>query len=107
MSEHLLAHNVYFTLKDSAAPGRAALVQECQKYLTNHPGVVFFACGILCEELKRPVNDRAFDVALHIVFENQAAHDVYQASAQHQQFVAANQGRWQKARVFDSTVDRV
>ncbi len=107
MSQTLLAHNVYFTLKDKSAVSKAALVQECKKYLTNHPGVVFFACGILCEELDRPVNDRDFDVGLHVIFENQAAHDRYQVSEAHKKFVTENQARWQKARVFDSVVERV
>ncbi len=107
MSQQLLAHNVFFTLKDSSAAGQAALIKECNKYLTNHPGVVFYACGTLCEELNRPVNDRDFHVALHLVFQNQAAHDAYQTSDFHQKFVAENQARWSKARVFDSLVDRV
>lgn len=106
MSQTLLAHNVYFTLKDKSAASKTALVQECKKYLTNHPGVVFFACGTLCEELNRPVNDRDFDVGLHVIFENQAAHDRYQVSPAHEKFVTENHARWQKARVFDSVVER-
>ena len=51
------------------------LVAACRKYLPGHAGIVFFACGLLAEELNREVNDREFDVALHVIFKNQAAHE--------------------------------
>src|SRR5262245_4687395 len=84
----LLIHNVYFTLHDNSAAAQQRLREACQKYLTGHPGTVFFACGILADELRRPVNDRDFEVSLHIVFESPAAHDRYQEAALHQQFIA-------------------
>ena len=52
-------------------PRSQALVDACKKYLADHPGVVFFAAGTLNHELNRPVNDRDFDVALHVVFDSQ------------------------------------
>src|SRR5262245_20020910 len=64
----MLAHNVYFALKDKSPAAKAALVAACKKYLTGHPGTVFFAAGTLAEELQREVNVRDFDVALHLVF---------------------------------------
>lgn len=100
----MLAHNVYFTLKDRSAAERDKLLAACRTYLTNHPGTVFFACGTLAEELNRPVNDRDFDVALHIVFVDQAAHDRYQDAPRHHQFIEENKANWQKVRVFDSIV---
>jgi hypothetical protein len=100
----MLAHNVYFTLKDRSAAARDKLLAACRTYLTNHPGTVFFACGTLAEELNRPVNDRDFDVALHIVFVDQAAHDRYQDAPRHHQFIEENKANWQKVRVFDSIV---
>ena len=101
----MLAHNVFFALKDKSATARAALVADCKKYLTDHPGIVFFACGTIAEALQRPVNDREFDVSLHIVFQDQAAHDRYQDAPLHNQFVAENREGWAKVRVFDSIVD--
>ena len=101
----MLAHNVFFALKDKSDPARSALVAACRKYLVNHPGVIFFACGTIAEELSRPVNDREFDVSLHIVFKDQAAHDVYQDAPLHNQFVAENRDGWAKVRVFDSVVE--
>ena len=103
--EKMLAHNVYFTLDDDSAQAKAALIADCRKYLTDHPGTVFFAAGELVEDLARPVNDRGFHVALHVVFENRRAHDEYQVAPRHQQFIDANKANWKQVRVFDSNVE--
>jgi hypothetical protein len=101
----MLAHNGYFSLKDNSPAARAKLLQACRQHLTGHPGTVFFACGTLEEGLRRPVNDLNFDVALHVIFTDRAAHDAYQAAARHQQFIAENRDNWKLVRVFDSTVE--
>jgi hypothetical protein len=100
--EGLLVHNVYFLLYDRSPAAKEALVSACRKYLPNHPGIVFFACGLLAEELDREVNDRNFDVALHVIFKDQAAHDHYQSTDAHHQFIAENRANWKQVRVFDS-----
>jgi hypothetical protein len=100
-----LAHNVFFTLHDASPTARQTLLDACRKYLTGHPGMVAFACGTLAEGLDRPVNDRGFDVALHIIFQDRAAHDAYQDAPGHHQFVAEGRANWKQVRVFDSLVD--
>ena len=107
IAEPLLAHNVYFTLKDKSEEAKKKLVEACKKHLSNHPGTVFFAAGTLVEELDRSVNDRDFDVGLHLVFKNKAAHDKYQDAPRHLQFIDENQSSWTKVRVFDSYVEQV
>jgi hypothetical protein len=102
----LLAHNVYFALHDRSEAARDRLLQACRKYLAPQSGVAFFACGVLADELRRDVNDRAFDVALHIVFADQAAHDRYQEAPAHLQFIAENKANWKGVRVFDSVVEQ-
>jgi hypothetical protein len=105
-ADRLLVHNVYFALHDNSPASVQRLLAAARKYLTGHPGEVFFALGTLATELNRPVNDRDFDVALHIVFENQAAHDRYQEAPQHVQFVEENKAGWRRVRVFDSLAER-
>lgn len=100
----MLAHNVYFALTDNSESAKQALVGACKKYLKDHPGVVFFACGTLQQELERPVNDRAFDVALHVVFDSLASHDAYQDAPLHHQFINENKPNWKNVRVFDSNL---
>ena len=101
----MLAHNVYFALKDPSEASVETLLAACKKYLTGHPGEVFFAAGTLCEDLRRPVNDVAFDVALHLVFKTMADHDAYQVAPRHETFVAENKPTWKTVRVFDSVVE--
>jgi len=104
--EPMLVHNVYFALKDNSAAAKKKMVDACKKFLTKHPGEVFFAAGTLAEELNRPVNDRDFEIGLHVVFKNKAAHDEYQDSARHKQFIEENRDNWKKVRVFDSVADK-
>lgn len=97
-----LAHMVYFKLKDSSPAACEKLVAACQKYLSWHEGTVYFSAGVLAEEFKREVNDRDFDVALNLVFQNKAAHDTYQDHPRHNKFIEENRETWAKVRVFDS-----
>jgi hypothetical protein len=101
-TDRLLVHNVYFSLIDRSAQAKQQLVDACRKHLPGHPGIVFFGCGVLAEELKREVNDRDWDVGLHIVFSDQAAHDHYQDTEAHHRFIAENRANWAKVRVFDT-----
>jgi|SRR6516225_9590363 hypothetical protein len=100
-----LAHNVYFTLRDRSPEARVRLLDSCRHKLSGHPGTLLFAVGTRAAELTRPVNDRDFDVGLHIVFETKAAHDAYQESPRHVRFIEENRDTWQKVRVFDSLLE--
>ena len=101
----MIVHNVYFTLHDNSPAARRQLLDACRKYLVDHPAILAFACETLAEDHVRPVNDRDFDVSLHITFTDKAAHDRYQASEAHNRFVAENKPNWKRSRVFDSVVD--
>jgi hypothetical protein len=101
VQEPLLVHNVYFSLNESSPQNVQKLVASCKKHLTDHPGTVLFACGGV-SDLNRSVNDRDWDVGLHIIFKNRAAHDLYQDAPRHQQFIEENKASWKKVRVFDS-----
>jgi hypothetical protein len=100
----MLAHMVYFKLKDSSDAAKAKLIEACHKYLSIHPGIVFYAAGTLAEQYNRDVNDRDFDVALQLVFDTAAAHDAYQVDPKHQKFIDENKDNWAKVRVFDAVV---
>ena len=100
----MIGHMVYFSLKDSSPAAKDKLVAACKKYLAKHPGEVYFGAGTLATELKREVNDTDWDVALHIVFQDRKAHDVYQDAERHKQFIDENKGNWKKVRVFDSEI---
>ena len=100
----MLAHMVYFTLKDRSPAAVQKMVDACQKYLPGHPGVIFFAAGTVVPDLTRSVNQTDFDVALQMVFDSREAHDVYQQAPRHLQFIEENKPSWDRVRVFDSYV---
>lgn len=100
-----LAHIVFFTLAESNDANRAKLVEGCKKYLSKREGVVYFAVGVRAPEYDREVNDRDFDVALHLVFATAKDQDAYQTHPEHLKFVEECKGLWKKVRVFDSRVE--
>ncbi|MHC4545778.1 MAG: Dabb family protein [Planctomycetota bacterium] len=99
-----LVHDVYFTLNDDSEAAHLKLVKDCYKYLSNHPGIVFFAAGELVESHKRDVNIRDWGVSLHIVFKSKDYHDQYQKAPDHYKFIDENEHNWKSVRVFDSFV---
>lgn len=100
----MIAHMVYFTLKDNSAEAMEKLLASCRNFLTDHPGTKFFAVGTRTPDLTRDVNDQEFHVGLHVIFESRAAHDAYQVSPRHVQFIQENKPTWAKVRVFDADV---
>jgi hypothetical protein len=103
----MLAHSVFFSLNDRSDAAVRKMLDACRNYLSSHPGTVFFGCGTPNQELTRPVNDRDFDVALHLVFESVQAHDAYQDAPLHHQFISENKPNWKLVRVFDANIETV
>lgn len=99
-----VGHMVFFKLKDADEAKCQKLVAACDKYLSGHEGTVYYSAGTLAADFDREVNDRDFDVALHLVFRDKAAHDAYQVHARHLKFIEENKATWQKVRVFDSYI---
>jgi Stress responsive A/B Barrel Domain len=100
----VIAHMVFFTLKESTAENRKKLINAAKEYLGGHPGEIYFSVGEVAD-LKEPVSMTDFDVAVHILFESRAAHDQYLTSARHKQFSAVSHKLDKSVRVFDSTLE--
>lgn len=100
-----LAHMVFFTLAEANDANRAQLVEACKKYLDKHEGVVYFSVGVRAPEYDRPVNDRDYDVALHLVFKTAQEQDAYQTHPRHVKFVEECKSLWKQVRVFDSRLE--
>ena len=101
---HHLIHDVYFALNDDSETARSKLVDDCYKYLSEHPGVVFFAAGEVIESHQRDVNVRDWQVSLHIVFKGKEYHDQYQNAPDHHKFIEENKDNWKNVRVFDTFI---
>lgn len=104
MAESQIAHIVYFTLNDNNPDRIEQLCASCRHYLTGHDGTIYFSVGTLVPDLDRPVNQRDFDVALHVIFADRDSHDRYQVSDRHLEFIALNKESWSQVRVFDAHV---
>jgi len=98
-----LAHHVYFTLKDRRDGSIQNLLDACHQYLDNHEGLIGFSVGTRDRELDREVN-QDFDVSLHCIFADRAAHDRYQTADRHLQFIEENKEGWETVKVLDSLI---
>lgn len=96
------AHIVFFTLADDTPANREKLVAACEEHLADHEGTVYFSVGEVADDLDRDVNDRDFDIALHMVFKDRASHDLYQEHPRHKKFIEVALPMIDKVRVFDS-----
>jgi hypothetical protein len=103
-SEPQIAHAVYFTLKDSSAESRKAVVDACKKYLSGYDGQIFFACGTIDDSFKKDNNIKDWDVAMYMLFKDRAAYDKYDAAARHKQFITENKARWKTTHIYDADV---
>ena len=83
----MFSHVVIFWT-DPAQPGAAdELIAGARLYLRDIPGVQQFHVGKMVSS-PRPVVDQSYQVALNVVFADQAAQDAYQVHPQHLEFVA-------------------
>lgn len=98
------AHNVYFSLNNKSDQAVKSFIDDSKLFLAVIPGIKSFACGVLEAGLERAVNDRDFDVSLHVLFESREAHDAYQIAVSHNEFVARQSENWAVVRVFDTAV---
>ena len=97
----MLAHSVFYRLKDRSPAAIERLIAGCREHLSGHPGEVVFAVGG-CAPYDRHVNDRDWQVALHIVFDSRANPDTYQQAERHEIFIAAHADSWEQVRIFDA-----
>ena len=100
--DNVMMHAVYFELNDNSPQLTQKLVDDCNKYLSNHPGIKYFSVGTRATEYDRSVNVKDWDVALHVVFESKEAHDKYQVADDHHKFIDENKQNWKSVKVFDS-----
>lgn len=106
-----IMHSTYFKLKDgSSQDTRESYMGACREYLSASKGMMSFWVGQRAAGAERPVNDRAFDVAMHQVFLNKDAFEHYNGQdPKHDQFVA-EVDRWAVGttrRVLDSYLNQL
>lgn len=96
------AHSVFFELRDASRARVAELLAACREDLAGHDGEESFFVGARANGYEREVNALDFHVALLLRFADRAAHDAYQVSPRHEQFIERCSGNWASVRVFDA-----
>lgn len=102
----MLMHSTYFNLGPNNTPDISeAYMSEALQYLSTSPGLVSFWIGQRAADMNRPENDLNFNIAMHQVFRDEAAFNLYNANdTSHNQFVA-DVDKWTPSttrRVMDS-----
>ncbi|MFP4381282.1 MAG: Dabb family protein [Candidatus Sumerlaeia bacterium] len=98
----MLVHSVYFTMKPGLSDGDRADFREALKGLGKIETIKHIWTGTPAATDDRPVIDKDYDFALHVLFDSLDAHNIYQDHEIHQNFIQENSSKWERVRVFDS-----
>lgn len=98
---HNFVHVVNFWLKKGLGPVQIRQFEEGVRSLGTIQGLVFFHIGKPAPT-DRPVIDRSYDYNLVCVFEDQQAHDAYQADPVHDRFRKDCSHLWERVLIYDS-----
>ena len=107
-SAPMLMHSTYFNLGPNNTPDIAgAYMAEALNYLSTSKNMISFWIGIRAKDMTRPENDQNYDIAMHQLFQNEDAFNIYNSNdTQHAQFVT-DVNRWTPSatrRVLDSYI---
>lgn len=91
----MLLHSTYFNLGNSNTPEIVeAYMAEAREYLSTSEGMISFWIGIRAADMVRPENDLKYDIAMHQLFKDEAAFNLYNSNdTSHSQFVT-DVNRW-------------
>lgn len=98
----MLAHTVYFWLKEDLSAGNIAAFRAGLESLAAIPSVTGIYVGAPAPVPVRPVIDNTFSFGLTVLFPDMAAHDAYQDHPLHQGFLERFSGYWTKVLVYDA-----
>jgi hypothetical protein len=95
---------VYFWLRnEGSAEDAKALADGCRTHLASIPGVLRLDVGFPAGT-QRDVVDNSYGVALLVEFADSAAHDLYQAHADHLRFIETCSHLWSRVQVYDTLI---
>lgn len=101
----LLQHQVYFWMKSTITDAdRKAFEKGLRDLIGGIKEVHSAEIGIPAKTEARGVVDLSFGYSLLVWFKSIKEHDIYQAHAVHQKFIADHSALWEKVVVYDSDV---
>jgi len=101
-------HAIYFILKERTDAAFRKAIAESRRYLSSHPGILEFRIGRRCEDLRRGVNDCAFDIGMTILFRSARDYREYLDDPEHEAWYPATARvvMQSETRVLDAYLDR-
>ena len=98
----MLVHTVYFYLKPNTPKAAVEqLVADCRTILTKIPTVRQLFAGVPAGTAERDVIDNSYAVGLTVLFDDLAAHNIYQDHPLHHDFINRNKAHWARVQVYD------
>ncbi len=97
----MIIHCVFFWLKDGISGDERATFLEGARSLLAIPGVAGGYVGEPAATEPRPIIDRSYDHSLVLMFDDIAAHDVYQEHPIHDAFRELAP-LWQRVQIYDT-----
>jgi hypothetical protein len=97
------SHCIFFQLADRTPATRKAFLDLTWKLLaTGHPGMISCEIGFRDVEMRRPVNDQKFDIAVDMVFDSLEAYQAYRVAKAHDEWITLAGSMSLDRVVFDS-----
>ena len=98
----MLVHSVFFWLKENLSEKEVELFRNELGNLGQIPEVEKLYIGKPAPTSKRPVIDDSYDFCLTVVLENVSAHDKYQESDIHLEFIEKCSQLWERVKIYDA-----
>lgn len=97
----MFIHSVYFWLRDDLPEEQRGMFVEQARALTSIETVRHGWLGVPAPT-DRPIIDRSYSYALTLVFDDEAAQDVYQDHPIHDRFRDECGSFWTRVQIYDS-----
>lgn len=98
----MLVHSVFFWLKPDLSKERRIAFYRGVESLRAIETVREMYVGSPANTPDRPVVDRSYDVALTVILDGIAGHDIYQEHAIHRKFVEDYSDCWTRVQIYDA-----
>src|SRR5688500_955122 len=95
------AHMFFFQLSDTSKELVQDFIDLSIKYLSQHPGQEHFSIGCRALEINRSVSATNFEIAIHMIFTNEAAYKTYSENQRHLDFITHSAGMSPTRIVYD------
>jgi hypothetical protein len=98
----MLVHTVYFWLKPELTAAQRADFRRGVESLADIKAVERAYVGVPAATPKRPIIDDTYPLALTVLCQDLAAHDLYQVDPIHLAFINTFKAFWTRVQIYDA-----